>query len=124
MIICPVILVFQSRLSISSSNPIIDMITAHIPIIMKSWSALPRNKVVVKKAIEVAIPPNGDMFLLLNLFSLLVFFFLNCFVKCKKVLFSKADSAIANSAAMVTESCNSVNLIYPILCIFFQSEKL
>jgi len=27
------------------------------------------------------------MFLLLNLFSLLLFFFLNCFVKCIKLLF-------------------------------------
>ena len=104
MTICPVILVFQSRLNMSSSNPIIEIITAHIPIITKSWSALPRKKVVIKKAIEVAIPPKGDMFLLLNLFSLLLFFFLNCFVKFKKLLFSKADNVIANSAPAVIES--------------------
>lgn len=104
IIICPVILVFQSRLNMSSSNPIIEIITAHIPIITKSWSALPRKKVDTKKAIEVAIPPKGDMFLLLNLFSLLLFFFLNCFVKCIKLLFSKAENIKAINAAAVTES--------------------
>jgi hypothetical protein len=71
MTICPVILVFQSKLNMSSRNPIIEIMTAHTPIITKSWPALPRKKVVIKKAIEVAIPPKGDMFLLLNLFSLL-----------------------------------------------------
>ena len=71
IIICPVILVFQSRLNISSSNPIIEIMTAHIPIVIKSCSALPKKIVAMKKATEVAIPPNGDIFLLLNLFSLL-----------------------------------------------------
>ena len=104
IIICPVILVFQSRLNMSSRNPIIEIITAHIPIITKSWSALPRKKVVIKKAIEVAIPPKGDMFLWLNLFSILLFFFLKFFVEFIKIIFSKADIVIANSAAAVTES--------------------
>ena len=99
IIICPIILVFQSRLKMSSSIPIIEMMTAHIPIVIKSWSALPKKIVPIKKATEVAIPPNGDMFLLLNLFSPLLFFFLNCFVKCKKVLLSKADNVIAKSNA-------------------------
>ena len=98
--ICPVILVFQSRLNISSSIPIIEMITAHIPIVINSWSALPKKIVLVKKATEVAIPPNGDMFLLLNLFSPLSICFLNCFVKCKKVLLSKADNVKAKSNAL------------------------
>ena len=68
--ICPVILVFQSRLNISSSIPIIEMMTAHNPIVIKTWSALPKKIVLIKKATEVAIPPNGDIFLLLNLFHL------------------------------------------------------
>ena len=44
--ICPVILVFQSRLNISSSNPIIEMMTAHSPIVIKSCSALPKKIVL------------------------------------------------------------------------------
>ena len=97
--ICPVILVFQSRLNMSSSIPIIEIMTAHIPIVIKSWSALPKKIVLIKKATEVAIPPNGEIFLLLNLFSSLLFFLLNFFVKCKKVLLSKADNVIAKSNA-------------------------
>ena len=48
--ICPVILVFQSRLNISSSIPIIEMMTAHIPIVIKSWSALPRKNSAYQKS--------------------------------------------------------------------------
>ena len=50
IIICPVILVFQSRLNMSSSNPIIEMMTAHIPIVTKSWSALPRKNSSYQKS--------------------------------------------------------------------------
>ena len=46
----------------SSSSPTIEIITAHIPIIKKSSSALPKKMVDTKKANEVAIPPNGDIF--------------------------------------------------------------
>ena len=99
IIICPIIFDFQSKLYMSSSNPIIEIMTAHIPIVINSCSALPKKIVAMKKAIEVAIPPNGDMFLLFNLFSLLKVFFLNCFVKYIKVLFSKADNVMAKSNA-------------------------
>ena len=102
--ICPVILVFQSRLNISSSIPIIEMMTAHNPIVIKTWSALPKKIVLIKKATEVAIPPNGDIFLLLNLFSPLSLSLLNCFVKCKKVLLSNADKVIAKSSAPIIGS--------------------
>ena len=80
MIICPESFIFQFRLNISSIKPTIDIITAHIPIVMKSWSALPKKIVAIKNALEVATPPNGEIFLLFNLFSLLVFSFLNSFV--------------------------------------------
>ena len=98
IIICPIILDFQSKLNMSSSNPIIEIMTAQTPIVIKSCSALPKKIVAMTKATEVAIPPNGDIFLLLNLFSLLTVFFLNCFVKCIKVLFNKADKVMAKSA--------------------------
>ena len=99
IIICAINLDLQPRFNMSSSNPISEIMTAHMPIIIKSCSALPKKIVAMKKAIEVAIPPNGDIFLLFNLISLLMFFFLNCFVKCIKVLFNKADNVIAKSAA-------------------------
>ena len=83
----------------SSSIPIIEIITAQIPIIKKSSSALPRKMVDTKKATEVAIPPNGDIFLLFSLFSCLMFFFLNFFVRSIKVLFNKADRVIPKSRA-------------------------
>ena len=60
--------------------------------------------VLIKKATEVAIPPNGDIFLLLNLFSPLSFSLLNCFVKCKKVLLSNPDKVIAKSSAPIIRS--------------------
>ena len=98
-IICAKILDFQSKLIMSSSSPIIEIITAQIPIIKKSSSALPRKTVETKKANEVAIPPNGDIFLLCSLFSSAVFFFLNFFVKSIKVLFNKAERVIPKSRA-------------------------
>ena len=84
IIICPIILDFQSRLNMSSSNPIIEIMTAHTPIVIKSCSARPKKIVAMTKATEVAIPPNGDIFLLLNLFSLLMDLFLKLFCEMHK----------------------------------------
>ena len=98
-IICAKILDFQSKLIMSSSSPIIEIITAHIPIVIKSSSALPRKTVDIKKANEVAIPPNGDIFLLPSLFSSPIFFFLNPFVRSMKVLFNPAERVIAKTRA-------------------------
>ena len=98
-IICAKILVFQSKLIMSSSSPTIEIMTAHIPIIKKSSSALPRKAVDTKKENEVAIPPNGDIFSLFSLFSFEIFFFLNPFVKSIKILFNKAERVIAKIRA-------------------------
>ena len=74
--ICIKSLVFHPRLYKSSIKPINEITTAHIPIVIKSWSALPKKIVDTKKANEVAIPPKGGMSLLLSLFSLVKTFFL------------------------------------------------
>ena len=50
IIICPIILDFQSRLNMSSSNPIIEIMTAHTPIVIKSCSARPKKIVAMTKA--------------------------------------------------------------------------
>ncbi len=82
--ICPVILVFQSRLNISSSNPIIEMITAHIPIITKSWSALPRKKVVIKKATRGCYSSKRRYVFIAQPFLTFIIFFLELFCKMHK----------------------------------------
>ena len=99
IIICAEILIFQSKLIMSSSSPTIEIITAHIPIVTKSSSALPRKEVDIKKATEVAIPPNGDIFLSFSLFSFPMFFFLNPFDRSIKVLFNKAEKVTPKSRA-------------------------
>ena len=82
----------------SSSSPIIEIITAQIPIIKKSSSALPRKMVETKKANDVAIPPNGDIFLLCSLFSSAVFFFFIFFFYSINVLFNTVVSVIPMSS--------------------------
>jgi hypothetical protein len=60
----------------SSIIPIIEIIKAHMPIVIKAGSALPKKIVAMKKANEVATPPYGGIFLSDSLFSFLIFFFL------------------------------------------------
>jgi hypothetical protein len=80
------------------------MITAQTPIVIKSWSALPRKIVVTKKANDVAIPPKGDIFLLCSLFSFILFFFLNFLLNLIKVPLNKTERVKARSNALIIGS--------------------
>ena len=57
----------------SSINPRVEIITAHIPITMKFSSALPNRNVAAKNENDVASPPKGGMSLCESLISYFLF---------------------------------------------------
>ena len=92
------------KLYISSSKPIIEIITAKKPIYKKLVSACPRSLVDIKNAIEHAIPPNGGTNFEESLSSLFLSFGTKSLVLWRVIELKIIDNKTAAIAALISET--------------------